>query len=522
MRYIFPIQCITKKGVTCMLLHHRFIDTAKKFGDKMYIVDRTTNRRITYSRALIASLILSEKLQKYDNGFIGIMVPTSAGCILASLASLMSGRVPVMINYSTMAAQNCVFAQKKLAFKTILTSKALLEKIQCPVVPGMVFLEDLMESISVLDKLGAAVRSKLPAAMLKKTTAQGSDDDNLVILFTSGSEKEPKAVQLSHKNITANLQSLEQVLEVSDKDIMLGNLPMFHSFGQTAHLWLPIYCGMTVVTYANPLDFKGVNDAVREEKVTIFAGTPSFFWGYVGKSNPGDYDTCRIILAGADKCPDALRKVFMEKHNKVILEAYGCTETAPGLAVNTPSHNRPGSVGRMLPGVSVRIENHENGNECKPREIGKVLVKGDNIMKGYFDDFENTSLAFRHGYYDTGDMGWMDEDGYLWHVGRLKRFVKIGGEMISLIKVEDVLEKLLSEDTKCCVVEIPDQTKGAKIVAAVTRQINEKEILKKMGEQLPNIALPKQFVIIPELPQMGTGKIDFRTTTNMVRDLVQK
>jgi acyl-[acyl-carrier-protein]-phospholipid O-acyltransferase/long-chain-fatty-acid--[acyl-carrier-protein] ligase len=149
-------------------------------------------------------------------------------------------------------------------------------------------------------------------------------------------------------------------------------------------------------------------------------------------------------------------------------------------------------------------------------------VKGDNIMKGYFDDFENTSLAFRHGYYDTGDMGWMDEDGYLWHVGRLKRFVKIGGEMISLIKVEDVLEKLLSEDTKCCVVEIPDQTKGAKIVAAVTRQINEKEILKKMGEQLPNIALPKQFVIIPELPQMGTGKIDFRTTTNMVRDLVQK
>ncbi len=505
-----------------MLLHHRFIETAKKFGDKMYIIDRTTNRRITYSRALIASLILSEKLQKYDKGFIGIMVPTSAGCILASLASLMSGRVPVMINYSTMAAQNCEFAQKKLAFKTIITSKALLEKIQCPIVPGMVFLEDIMESISTLDKLGAAVRSKFPAPLLKKTVAQGNDDDNLVILFTSGSEKEPKAVQLSHKNITANLHSLEQVLQVSDKDIMLGNLPMFHSFGQTAHLWLPIYCGMTVVTYANPLDFKGVNDAVREEKVTIFAGTPSFFWGYVGKSNPGDYESCRIILAGADRCPDALRKVFMDKHNKVILEAYGCTETSPGLAVNTTAHNRPGSVGRMLPGVTARIENYETGLECKVRETGKVLVKGDNIMKGYFDDFENTSLAFRNGYYDTGDMGWMDEDGYLWHVGRLKRFVKIGGEMISLIKVEDVLEKLLPPDTKCCVVEIPDQTKGAKIIVAVTRQIDEKETLKKMSEHLPNIALPKQFVVIPELPQMGTGKIDFRTTTNMVRDLVMK
>ncbi len=486
----------------------------------MYIIDRTTNRRIPYSRALIATLILSEKLQAYESGFIGIMVPTSAGCILASLASLMSGRVPVMINYSTMAAQNCEFAQQKLDFKTIITSKALLEKIQCPVVPGMIFLEDIMESINIVDKLHAAIRSKLPTSMLIKTVAQGSMDDNLVILFTSGSEKEPKAVQLSHKNISANLKSLEQVLEFSDKDVMLGNLPMFHSFGQTAHLWLPIWCGMTVVTYANPLDFKGVNDAVREEKVTIFAGTPSFFWGYLGKSNPGDYDSCRIILAGADKCPDALRKAFSEKHNKVILEAYGCTETAPGLALNTPTHNRPGSVGRMLPGVSLRIENHETGAVCGIRETGKILVKGDNVMKGYFDDFENTSLAFRHGWYDTGDMGWQDEDGYLWHVGRLKRFVKIGGEMISLIKVEDVLEKLLPPDTKCCVVEIPDQKKGAKIVAAVTQQIDEKEILKKMSEQLPNIGLPKQFVVIPELPQMGSGKIDFRSTTNLVREMV--
>ncbi len=168
------------------------------------------------------------------------------------------------------------------------------------------------------------------------------------------------------------------------------------------------------------------------------------------------------------------------------------------------------------------MENHETGEECKVGETGKILVKGDNVMKGYFDDFENTSLAFRNGYYDTGDMGWQDADGYLWHVGRLKRFVKIGGEMVSLIKVEDVLEKLLPPDTKCCVVEIPDQTKGSRIIAAVTQQIDERDTLKKMSEHLPNIALPKQFVIISDLPQMGSGKIDFRTTTNMVRDLVMK
>ncbi|MEW5798415.1 MAG: AMP-binding protein [Bacteroidota bacterium] len=505
-----------------MVLHHKFIDTAKKYGSKMYIIDRTTNRRITYSRALIASLILSEKLRKYDPGFIGIMVPTSAGSILSILASLMSGRVPVMINYSTGAAANCEYAQKKCAFKTIITSKALLEKIQCPVVPGMVFLEDIMASIGIVDKLNAALRAKLPTPLLKKTVAQGHEEDNIVILFTSGSEKDPKAVQLTHKNIIANLKSLEQVYEFSSADSILGNLPLFHVFGQTAHQWLPIWCGMTVVTYANPLDFKGVCDVVREEKVTIMAGTPSFFWGYVNKSNPGDFESCRIMLAGADKCPDALRKIFLEKHGKVLLEAYGCTETSPGLTVNTPQHNRPGSVGRPLPGVRVRVENYETGEECKVRETGKILVKGDNIMKGYFDDFESTSLAFRHGWYDTGDMGWMDEEGYLWHVGRLKRFVKIGGEMVSLIKVEDVLEKLLPEGAKCCVVEIPDQTKGARIVAAVTQQLDEKEILKKMSEQLPNIALPKNFVVIPDLPQMGSGKIDFRTTTNMVRDLVAR
>lgn len=505
-----------------MLLHHQFIETAKKYGDKMYIIDRTTNRRIPYSRALIASLILSEKFQRYDRGFLGIMIPTSAGSILSILGALMSGRVPVMINYSTGAAQNCEYAQKKCAFKTIITSKALLEKIQCPIVPGMVFLEDIMAGINIIDKLNAAVRAKLPTYLLKKTIAQGTEEDNAVILFTSGSEKDPKAVQLSHKNFNHNLKSLDQVFEFYSSDIMLGNLPLFHVFGQTAHMWLPIYKGMTVVTYANPLDFKGVCDVIREEKTTIVAGTPSFFWGYAAKSSPGDFDSCRIMLAGADKCPDALRKVYAEKHGKVLLEAYGCTETSPGLTVNTPTHNKPGSVGKPLPGVRIRIEHYDTGEECGVREIGKILVKGDNVMKGYFDDFENTSLAFRHGWYDTGDMGWMDEDGYLWHVGRLKRFIKIGGEMISLIKVEDILEKLLPENTKCCVVEVPDQMKGAKIVAAVTQQVNEKEILRKMSEQLPNIALPKQFVVIPDLPQMGSGKIDFRTTTNMVRDLVQQ
>ena len=208
-------------------------------------------------------------------------------------------------------------------------------------------------------------------------------------------------------------------------------------------------------------------------------------------------------------------------HKKVLLEAYGTTETSPAITVNTLEHNRPGSVGRPLEGVQVRLENYETGEPCGVGEIGKILVKGDNVMKGYFDDFEQTSLSIRHGWYDTGDMGFLDADGYLWHVGRLKRFLKIAGEMVSLVKVEDVLEKLLPPDVECCVVEVPDALRGARIVAAVTRPIDEKATLKKMSEQLPNIALPSRFVVVPEMPKTGSGKIDFRTLTEKVRDVVQ-
>ncbi|MCU0453663.1 MAG: AMP-binding protein [Bacteroidetes bacterium] len=504
-----------------MLLHQKFIESAKKFGSKMFVIDRTTGRNLTYSRGLIASMILAEKFKQYEPGFIGILLPTSGGGALSMLGALMSGRVPVYINYSTGAAQNCEYAQQKCDFKTIITSKALLEKIKCPVVDGMVFVEDILESVTSFEKIRAALKTKLPASMLTAKYAQGDEHDTAFILFTSGSEKDPKGVQLTHHNIIANIQSLEKVFTFGPDDTFLAQLPYFHIFGQTGNLWAPIYFGMTIVSYANPLDFKTISDIVREEKCTLMVGTPAFFWGYLQKSEPGDFKTVRIMLTGADKCPDALRKGFLEKHNVTLLEAYGATETSPGITVNTHKNNRPGSVGRPLPGVQVRVENYETGEMCKTGDIGKILTKGDNVMKGYFDDFEQTSLAIRHGWYDTGDMGWMDEDGYLWHVGRLKRFLKIAGEMVSLVKVEDVLEKLLPDGASCCVVEVPDHLRGAKIVAAVTHPIEEKEVLRKMSEKLPNIALPKQFVQIEELPKMGSGKIDFRKVTDLVREIVQ-
>ena len=500
-----------------MLLHHEFIKAAKKNGSKLAIVDRTTETRVTFSKALIASFIFSKKIRKHKDGFIGVMIPNSAGSVLTILGIILAGKVPVMINYSTGAAENCEYAQKKCGFKTIITSRALIEKIGCRVVPGMVFVEDIRGQVSVKDKLGAALKSKLPVPVLLKSVHKGNNDDDVVILFTSGSEKDPKAVELTHRNIGSNILDIYKVLQIQDEDIMLSNLPLFHVFGHNTNFWLPLVRGITMITVANPLEYQKVVDIVREEKVTLFLGTPVFFMGYLRRSKPGDFDSVRIAVVGADKAPDWLREEYAKKHAITLYEGYGCTETSPVVSLNMGENNRPGSIGKAFPSVKVKIADLDTGESLPPGKEGKILVKGELVMKGYFDDIEETSLRIKDGWYDTGDMGLIDEDGYLWHKGRLKRFVKIGGEMVSLVRTESVLNALLPHDVDCCVVEVPDFTKGAKIVAAVTEKIDEKDILNKMSKQLPAIALPKQFIEMKDLPKMGSGKVDFRSVTEMVK-----
>jgi acyl-[acyl-carrier-protein]-phospholipid O-acyltransferase/long-chain-fatty-acid--[acyl-carrier-protein] ligase len=503
-------------------LHVQFVANAKKYPDKLAFIDRTAGRRITYSRALIASLMLADHFKRYAPGVMGIMMPTTAGCGLVSIGALMSGRTPVMINYTGDAAANAEYAQRKCDFETIVTSRALLEKLNCRTVEGMVFIEDIMKAFGPVRKLKAALKSRLPMPALMATIKKGSLDDNAVILFTSGSEKDPKGVQLTHRNIGSNVSCVAERFDLSDKDVFLASLPFFHVFGLTTNFWLPMWYGMTIVSYASPIEYRSVCDVIRDERPTIVTGTPSFMWGYVRKSEPGDFAGVRYAIVGADKCPDALRAAFKEKHGIDLYEGYGATETSPVISANGPGVSRPGSVGRPVRGVKVRIEHHETGEDCAAGEIGRILVKGDLVMKGYFDDFEETALHIRHGWYDTGDMGYMDEDGYLWHVGRLRRFLKVGGEMVSLVRVENVLEHLLPEGVECCVVEVPDAIKGSRVVAAVTAPVDEKAVLKLMAKDLPNIALPWKFVVIEELPKMGSGKIDFRTTTEMVRDILHQ
>ena len=227
-----------------MLFHEQFVRVAKEHESKLAIIDRTMNRLVTYKRALIGALILARKFRTFEPGFLGIMLPNSAGAILSVLGTLMSGRVPVMINYSTGAAANCEYAQQKCAFKTIVTSRAVCEKIGCSYVPGMVYIEDLMKSVTFLEKVFAGLKAGRPIERLLREIHIGNEDDTMLILFTSGSEKDPKAVQLSHRNIYSNHKSLSKAFGLSADDVMLANLPFFHVFGQTANIWVPLALGM--------------------------------------------------------------------------------------------------------------------------------------------------------------------------------------------------------------------------------------------------------------------------------------
>lgn len=504
------------------MLHHEFVKIAKKAGKKPAWIDRSTDKRMSYSQMLIASLILAEKLKRLDKGYIGVLLPTSAGCALVVIAILMSGRVPVMINYATGAARNTAFARNKCGFSKVITSKALLEKIDFLAVSDMIFLEDLIDDITPADKLVAVAKSRLPLPLLLPLLGSSDEQDDAAVLFTSGSEREPRAVQLSHRNIKSNIAGFSKLVHLTSNDVILSLLPLFHVFGLTINLWTPLLRGMKAVSHANPLDYRTVCTIIRDERPTVIAGTPAFLAGYLKKSEPGDFSSLRLVVSGADRCPETLREGFLHKHQITLIEGYGATETSPVISANAPHQNRPGSVGKPLDGVAVTIENYETGQTCSAGEVGRILVRGDLVMKGYFDDIEETSMRIRGGWYDTGDLGYVDADGFLWIAGRLRRFVKIGGEMVSLVKVEYELEKILPDGIVCCVIDLPDQKKGARIIATLTETIDERHILKELAKHLPPIALPKEFIVLPEMPKMGSGKIDFRGVAEVVSSLHQK
>lgn len=506
-----------------LLLHQRFIQSAKKFPNRIAVYDKTTMTDFSYGKLLIASLMLKEHIAKIRGKYIGILLPTGAGAMLTILGTLMNGKIPVMINYATGAIENCRYAQEKCQFKSIITSSKLLSKMGLEPIEDMIFVEDILAQVTLVSKLKAAALSKLPFPVLKNLVHNGDISETSVILFTSGSEREPKAVQLSHKNILHNVNSFPKMITLNENDVFGSILPLFHVFGLTVNFWLPVTIGASMVAYANPLDYRTVCDYIRDYKITFIAATPSFFYGYLQKSQPGDFASVKIAIAGADKLSDKIYEGFLAKHNLTVLEGYGTTETSPVISTCIPGQHKVGSIGRPIPNTQVRILDVYTDEVLPPNREGKIMVKGDLVMEGYLHDLEQTSLRIRNGWYDTGDIGLIDDDGYLYHRGRIKRFVKIGGEMVSLVKVEEHLTELLPEDVICCVVDIPNPTKGADVVAAVANgDFDMNKVLRKLKKDLPSIAIPKKFYVIEDIPMMASGKVNFREVERIVREKSMK
>lgn len=493
------------------MLHKKFIDSACRNRNKVAVIDLALNKEYSYHKLLIASLILRRKMESFRENYIGILLPTSVACHLTVLGTLMAGKTPVLINYATGAIQNSKYAQDKCGFNLVITSSKLLKKLNLKPLKNMVFIEDILKKISTFDKLLAAATAILPAFLIKASVAGSKPDDTSVILFTSGSEQEPKAVQLSHRNIEHQVKVLPLMVGANKEDVFCGSLPLFHVFGLTITFWIPLILGARIVTFANPLDYRFICENIKKHKISILVATPTFFYGYLRRCQQGDFDSARIGISGGDKLPEKIRLAYKEEHEVTLFEGYGTTETSPVIAGNSLKNYRPGSIGKPVDGAQVKIIDTETDQELSAGKVGKILVKGEFVMKGYLNDIEETSLHMHNGWYDTGDMGCFDDDGFLWHKGRLKRFVKIGGEMVSLVRVEEVMNRFLPDDINCCVVDLPNHVKGAEIVVAVSsNNFNKLKMSLHLKLELPAIALPKRYYIIEDMPLSGSGKIDFR------------
>lgn len=457
--------------------------------------------------------MIAGRITKLKESRVGVLIPNSAGCYATVLGASIASVTPVLINYSTGVIQNCLYAQKSCGFKTIITSKKLLEKLEVDPIDGMIFIEDWVATLTILEKVSGLLKFLLP------TPVDDGDlsEETAIILFTSGSEKDPKGVELSHKNLISNLVSINERFGFTHKEVFVSVLPTFHVFGLTTTMWLPLTLGCSIVVHPSPLEYEKIVRSVRKYKGNVLTATPTFFHGYLRKSKEGDFASLRYPIAGGDKLSNKIREGFLSKHGINIYEGYGTTETSPVISSNAPQYNRPGSIGKPLKGVQIKIVDKETGQDVEVNELGKILVKGDLVMKGYLNDAEATARCIKDGWYDTGDMGTIDQNGYLWHKGRLRRFAKIGGEMVSLVAIESELEKLLPEGTLCCVVDTPHPSRGSQIIAAITTELDQTALLNKLKENLPPISIPKKIVFMESMPVMGNGKVDFKQVTGIVQ-----
>jgi acyl-[acyl-carrier-protein]-phospholipid O-acyltransferase/long-chain-fatty-acid--[acyl-carrier-protein] ligase len=508
-------------------LHRSLVRTAHRHPYRFAMGDKR-RPRMKWAGALLSAIYLALRLRSTWAGqeMVGILLPPSAPAALVNFAAMLSGKIPVNLNY-TSSDETLASCAAQCGLQTVITTQPLLDKIPLKVPGKKILLEEVAAAPRLGERIAALLLWFLPGGTMERRLSGGTRrkiDDLATVVFSSGSTGEPKGVMLTHYNIASNIQQMAQTFPFDRHDCLLGVLPFFHSFGFTVTLWLPATLGVGVVYHPSPLDLTAVAELVSDYRVTFLLATPTFLQAYLRRCSPEDFASLRYVVAGAEKLPERLAAEFEARFGLRPLEGYGTTECSPVVAVNAPDFRRAGSlqlgskrgsVGRPLPGVSVRIQDVDTGEVVGPEVPGLLLVSGPNVMKGYLRNPEKTAEILRDGWYVTGDIAAEAEEGFLTITDRLSRFSKIGGEMVPHGKVEEVLQHLTGEtEQKFAVTGVPDPRKGERLVVFYTLLPRAlRTILDKLPDSgLPNLWVPRanQFFQIDELPVLGTGKLDLR------------
>ena len=498
----------------------KVIETKNRMGGKKLAFVEPEGREISYTDTVRGAFALGSAFSRFTKRGenVGVLLPTSAGGLITLLALHCDGRVAAMLNFT--AGESALFSALETGdIKHIITSSKFIE---VGGLQGLVdalsskaqihIIEEIREGLTAADKLRGAIGEKAPFLARRGV----KPDSPAVILFTSGTEGKPKGVVLTHANLVANVEQIRQHVELLPSDIFFNPLPIFHSYGLTGGSLLPLIDGKTQVPYPSPLHVKIIPEVIRKTKATILFATDTFLSRYLRQARQGALQSLRYAVCGAEKVRDETRNFARRKFGFSVLEGYGATEAAPVVAVNQPGDIRPGTVGKVLPGIETRLESIE-GLEGG----GRLYVRGPNIMAGYIDPETKKMNPPEGGWHDTGDVVTIDGGGYMAIRGRVKRFAKISGEMVSLAVVENCASVVWPDAVHAAVI-LPDDKKGEQIILLTEEQNPDRSALLSwaQGHGVPELAVPKRVLSVPDIPVLGTGKVDYVTLQKQAEDMI--
>ncbi len=523
-----------------IMLPRAFLRQCRKAMWRKKIID-STGVQMTGGSLLMRTLIFRRLLLRMlapDEQFVGLLIPPSAGGVLANAAVTLSRRVAVNLNY-TVSSDILNFCIAQCGIRHVLTSRKFMERFDFKLDAELVYLEDFREQVTTVDKLVAALDTYLlPSAVLERWLGleKIQPDDLFTIIYTSGSTGKPKGVMLTYDNIGSNVLAMKYLLQLDAHDVVCGILPLFHSMGFTIALWAVLGLEVEGSYHFSPLDAKVIGKMCKDDKITILITTPTFLRSYLRRCTVEELATLELVVTGAEKLPGDLREAFEEKFGIRPMEGYGTTELSPIVSFNVPPNRAPGAdttlsrngtVGKPVPFVSAKAIDLDTGQDLGIDESGMLLIKGPNVMKGYFKQPEQTAKVLRDGWYVTGDMAKIDADGFIHITGRLSRFSKIGGEMVPHIHVEELMQRIMSDDEEKLVVSVtavPDERKGERlIVLHLASEKTPDQIVKELAAAgLPNLWIPSadSFFEVDEIPVLGTGKFDLQAIQLLAKQKV--